>query len=646
MSLSTQVITPSSNVYLNAIQWGGWEWTDGAPIGTSINYFFGGSGQTLSSVLGNSITTSVAWQSYQQTAYRNALQTWANVANITFTQVFSYPSNPTDGLVEFVYSNSSSSILGIHQTPRDANSSDGTAWAGYNTAGAGFNSTGLLSGGYGFTTLVHEIGHGLGLAHPHDNGGGSGVFPGVTLGDSNDMGDNNLNQGMFTIMSYIDGWRTGIGLSPSSNYGWQATPMAFDIAAIQYLYGANTSYHSGANTYELGHVNGLPDQLSCIWDAGGTDTISYSGAYGCTIDLRAATLDDTPGGGGYVSYVNEAPTSSLDHWSAFTIANGVVIEKATGGSGNDTIRGNKADNVINGGSGIDTMGYTQNIQNYIFANLGSRILVSNATDGLDTLISIEKLQFANGTVTLTGNPLVDALYYDSLYLDVFGAGVDALTHFNQYGWREGRNPDAFFSTSSYLNYYKDVKNAGANPLDHYTQYGGRENRDPSANFSTELYKKFNPDVAAAGINPLRHWLEYGQAEGRRISGSISHNVVNGFDAQYYLLANPDVAAAGMDALTHFNNYGWREGRNPDAHFDTSGYLARYTDVKNAKANPLQHYMQYGWKEGRDPSGGFDTLGYLSLYTDVRNANMNPLTHYLQYGAFEGRQVVNDGAFHI
>ena len=103
---------------------------------------------------------------------------------------------------------------------------------------------------------MHELGHGLGLAHPHDNGGGSTIWPGVT-GPFNSYGTNNLNQGIFTVMSYNDGWDQvqdplGIGLT---TYGFVGGPMAFDIAAIQYLYGANMSYHTGGDTYTLPDVN-------------------------------------------------------------------------------------------------------------------------------------------------------------------------------------------------------------------------------------------------------------------------------------------------------------------------------------------------------------------------------------------------------
>jgi hypothetical protein len=45
-----------------------------------------------------------------------------------------------------------------------------------------------------------------------------------------------------------------------------------------------------------------------------------------------------------------------------------------------------------------------------------------------------------------------------------------------------------------------------NPLAHYEQFGWKEGRDPSAHFDTTGYLAANPDVAAAGVNPLDHYL--------------------------------------------------------------------------------------------------------------------------------------------
>jgi Ca2+-binding RTX toxin-like protein len=209
----------------------------------------------------------------------------------------------------------------------------------------------LQAGGTGFALLLHEFGHLLGLAHPHDGGeldDGSN-FPGVT--DSyDDFGNYDLNQGVFTTMSYNFGWLSQFPDHDDvvTSYGYQATPMAFDIAAIQAVYGANTTYASGANTYRLPAVNASGTYWSCIWDTGGTDLVTHKGSgIACTIDLRAATLKGE-NGGGYVS-------SASGIVGGFTIANGVVIENATGGSGNDRITGNAANNVLRGDGGNDTL---------------------------------------------------------------------------------------------------------------------------------------------------------------------------------------------------------------------------------------------------------------------------------------------------
>ncbi len=55
--------------------------------------------------------------------------------------------------------------------------------------------------------LAHEPMHALGLAHPHDTGGTSSIMNGVVK--SGDYGDFNLNQGVFTVMTYNNGYFTG-----------------------------------------------------------------------------------------------------------------------------------------------------------------------------------------------------------------------------------------------------------------------------------------------------------------------------------------------------------------------------------------------------------------------------------------------------
>ncbi len=330
-----------------------------------------------------------------------------------------------------------------------------------------------------------------------------------------------------------------------------------------------------------------------------------------------------------------------------TVSGGAGDDVVNAGAGNDTIIEGQGADVIDGGAGNDTVVFTQTFDRYLMSEFGDTIYISGP-DGQDHVANVEHFQFADATfhVTDDGNPLFDTAYYMSHNHDVFYSGVNALQHFNTFGWHEGRDPNPLFDTSGYLGANKDVAASGQNPLEHYHQTGWHQGRDPSAYFDTTLYLVNNPDVAAAGVDPLEHYLTHGAAEGRNAYGAIGQNIVSGFDAEYYLLHNPDVAAAGVDPLQHYNTSGWHEGRNPNAWFDTSGYLSHYSDVAASGANPLQHYMQSGWHEGRDPSAGFDTLGYLAQNSDVAAAGANPLQHFLSSGIYEGRSAMGDGLWHV
>ncbi len=311
--------------------------------------------------------------------------------------------------------------------------------------------------------------------------------------------------------------------------------------------------------------------------------------------------------------------------------------------------------VSDGGASLFTVavheiGHVLGLDHY---NTGPAIMnaVSNGTVTDLTTSDIDGIQYLYGPPKVTGpwTNLVSQKYYNVAYSDVAATGIDSATHYDASGWREGRNPDSFFSTTGYLAANSDVAKANINPLAHYDASGWKEGRDPSANFDIEQYLLHNADVKAAGVDPLMHFLQYGQAEGRQAYPAIGRpaDFTHGsFDAEYYLLANPDVAkaalAAGGDtyafAFQHYQGNGWKEGRAADAYFDSAYYLAHNPDVAAAGLNPLTHYDQFGWKEGRDPSAAFHTNAYLAANTDVAAAHVDPLQHYLQFGAGEGRHL--------
>src|SRR3546814_12370501 len=114
-------------------------------------------------------------------------------------------------------------------------------------------------------------------------------------------------------MSYNDGWTTAPSGQPRSggitgtevdHYGWVASLSPLDIAVIQDKYGVNEEWATGNDTYVLKDVNAPGTFYDSIWDAGGTDTISYGGVRDANIDLRDAPPQYEYGGGGRASTAN------------------------------------------------------------------------------------------------------------------------------------------------------------------------------------------------------------------------------------------------------------------------------------------------------------------------------------------------------
>ena len=198
------------------------------------------------------------------------------------------------------------------------------------------------SGSYGQQVILHEIGHTLGLGHAGHYNGSKPVY-----GDTSTGWKFVEDSWQYTVMSYFDEHHTGADwYSGGSHYA--QTPMVYDIYAAQEIYGANTSTRSGSSVYgfnsNLGDplydfsVNSKP--VLTIWDAGGRDRLDLSGlSSSVRIDLAPGSYSDV--GAGMKKNVG--------------IAYDVVIEDATGGSGNDEISGNSAANHLVGGDGADEL---------------------------------------------------------------------------------------------------------------------------------------------------------------------------------------------------------------------------------------------------------------------------------------------------
>jgi Ca2+-binding RTX toxin-like protein len=305
----------------------------------------------------------------QEAAAEAAMQMWMNVANITFTEAAA--GSAKIGFREYNLPSGVAGEAAVWKINEDSGKGADRIVKGEVTVDS--DVTGYTAGGWGWVTMIHEVGHALGLKHPGNYNAGGGGASGPFLKDFKITDSRDAS-----IMSYAGGTYT-TAANPT-------TPMLYDIATIQQLYGANTSYNSGNTTYTLsGSTNAY-----AIWDGGGTDTLNASGVNSnVTLDLRA--------GADYASHVG-----SEHVWVAFN-AN---IENATSGGGADTLYGNEINNVLTAGGGNDTL-YGSAGTDTLNGGAGTdTYLITGSTVGTTTIVDSDELASIKiDGVALTGSAI-------------------------------------------------------------------------------------------------------------------------------------------------------------------------------------------------------------------------------------------------
>ncbi len=560
--------TSGANPYIDSLVTDGrWTDTDGGTV--TLNYNLRDSDTHPTNLYGEN------WALTETAAVQRALAVWQSVANISFVETDAASADLNLWLITpDDFENKLGlfgSTLGYSEFPTHA---DGALDLWFNNQGDGWSvAGGLDAGGYAFVTLVHELGHALGLAHPHD-GYADGVdpskFPGVN--SPGDKGDFDLNQGIFTMMSYNDGWQSKFSshtpVAGKFGFGWQASAMALDIAAIQAIYGANTTTAAGDTVYSLPAANDVGAAWNCIWDTGGIDTISAATATaGSLIYLCDATLVG-PDAGGTPSYVK-------DIVGGYTIANSVVIENATGSAFGDHLTGNESDNVLLGSGGndvlrgmggIDTLdgGEGSDSASYYFESgvsiaLDNGFAASGAAAG-DTLNSIENLSGSESSGdVLSGNDSTNILRGNGggdILAGLGGSDVLAGGSGND-SLRGGAGGDALDGGTGFdrASYYFDgtVVAALDNPLANLgaalgDTYANIENLAGSNLGNDRLYG----DVAANSL--------YGYGGNDRLVGRVGNDTLIGGTGADFLDGGAgvdrfqfDSAAEGGDTISYFSN---------------------------------------------------------------------------------------------
>ena len=184
------------------------------------------------------------------------------------------------------------------------------------------------------STMLHEILHSLGLEHPNDN--------------AKHQVPDSVNNWEHTILAagYLEYSHSAEFYADGKSYGVSSSPMPWDLAALQHLYGANKKTNTGDTTYKFS--NTVPFYKT-IWDASGNDTLDLSNFH------KDLEVNLTDGELSRLSFdVDDRRWSNKQHGN-LGISFGCIIENATGGTGNDSIIGNSADNNLRGNEGADTL---------------------------------------------------------------------------------------------------------------------------------------------------------------------------------------------------------------------------------------------------------------------------------------------------
>jgi len=323
-----------------------------------------------------SITDFSSLNTVQQAAVRNSLLDIASFCKLTFIE-----TTAPDATLRYAGATviDGDVIFGWGGSPELAYQGRGPSIPTYKQGDLWFRLSSFgdpLPGGHAHFTFMHETGHALGLKHGHSALASHGVlFPALPV-------DHDSIE--YSVMTYRQfPGEPNIPYFDAENH--PTTYMQADIAALQYLYGANygASANNGDTVYTWspttgeasinGVGQGAPNAnfvLMTIWDGGGNDRYDFwNYTTNLSVDLNPGgwtILDTSAAHAQRANLGTDGTVGAPTHFARGNIANALIdprnpsetfslIENAGGGSGNDILLGNGIGNGLWGGPGNDTL---------------------------------------------------------------------------------------------------------------------------------------------------------------------------------------------------------------------------------------------------------------------------------------------------
>lgn len=220
-------------------------------------------------VLTSYSTTAIDWTTYQKERVKKALDTYMTFVNTTSTVVNTYSSCDIVCVLINDYDDILGSCFGPYYIKEQPIYVDNKVVYIINGSSSVMTDASISDGGVMYGVLIHEWGHGLGLAHPHDIGFGSTVMPAIAYGQTRyypGIAGYIQNNDFNTVMSYNN--RTFFLPSGRPNYssptidlvGYPQTIMPLDALALRWMYDISEIPAQYISTYGINLINPTAEQ--------------------------------------------------------------------------------------------------------------------------------------------------------------------------------------------------------------------------------------------------------------------------------------------------------------------------------------------------------------------------------------------------